>query len=73
MKDFLNNHWEKLALIMLFIFMVFVEVHLIHHGDDSAREWGETLASQILSGVLGFSAGKAVGTAQAQKSQGNQP
>lgn len=58
---FLNDHWEKLSLIGLFIFLVFVNLHVIHHGDADSREWSQTIASQVLSALLGFSAGKIAG------------
>ena len=61
MKEFWILHWDKVSLMVLFVFVVCIDVHLIHHGDDAARDWGQNLASQILSGILGYSAGKAVG------------
>jgi hypothetical protein len=61
MKDFWEAHWDKISLMLIFVFLVCVDIHLIHNGDDAARDWGQNLASQVLSGILGYSAGKAVG------------
>ena len=64
--NFWTTHWDKICLMLLFVFLVATSVHLIHYGDDAARDWIQNLSSQVLSGILGYSAGKAVGQQQSQ-------
>jgi high-affinity Fe2+/Pb2+ permease len=46
------QHFPALSLLFLFVFLIFVALHMIHHqADDGALSWIENLVSQIFSGL----------------------
>lgn len=46
------QHFPALSLLFLFVFLIFVALHMIHHAaDDGAISWIENLVSQIFSGL----------------------
>ena len=58
MKDFLDAHFDKLLLVILFFVLLMVLLHMAHDGGDAADVgWAREEANLIIGALLGLVTG----------------
>ena len=59
LKEFIDEHFNVLVLVGLFLSFAGIFLHVIHHsGDSTALNWTEHVADQILAALLGMMVGR---------------
>jgi hypothetical protein len=58
LRDFLNEHFNVLILVFLFVGAGAVLLHVVHHTQDQVTlNWLEHVSDQILAALLGMMTG----------------
>lgn len=58
MRDFINEHFNVLTLVILFLAVLAILFHAMHHSVDAPTlNWLEHIADQIIAALLGMMTG----------------
>lgn len=72
MKAFIESHFDKLTLLVLFLFLVIMHLHLIHRGSsdqilETLTHWADTVLGALLMLITGRALSSAVSTVTTQE------